>query len=158
MIGCKSLANIKNRLAKKLKVGASRLSFKSEAIAKIYEQKSRLISRQTLDSISSMVTIKPKSKRVYKIYYNKHGPKTRQVTLANGKKVVVKNRFKDNNSLSRLLKRKILTKKDLWIRRIRQLRKELKEKKPKDYASLRRKIKANHFKSVTDLRRYLDKD
>ena len=150
----KDLTFIKERISKILQKGTSRIRFTPQALAKIYEQE--MINNQFIRSLlkDKLIKIIPKAERKYKIYMKQK----RKLPLELQKKIAeskVPCKFKKTNSLKYLLKRKIVTDKDIWIKKVRQLRAELKTHKPHisklEYRTLRQKIKGNKYKRVKDL-------
>lgn len=158
----KNLDKLKEKLSKKLDVGTSRIRLTPEALKVVYKNESRIWTAELVNEVKPLIKIIPKKKRLYKIYKTdlKNRPKTTVVKLASGKELVVKNRLKNYASLNYLVRRKIVSKKQIWIRKVRELRAYLKSEKSSvsNYRLLRNKIKANHYRSTLDLKRYIQNE
>ena len=122
----KSLRGLKEALSKHLEIGVSRISFKDAALEKIYDKARTTWTNELVRTLikEKLIRLKPKATRKYKIYYGKK--KALKETL--GEKFNPHHKLKNVKSLKYLLKRKIITKKDMWIRKIRALRREAKLK------------------------------
>jgi ribosomal protein L19E len=133
----KSFKPLKQKLKLKLGIGVSRIKFRS----KVTEIPSK--TSEILKDTKKNLRVIPRKKRLYKIIYN-------------SKKRTSTEKGKPTNSLNYLLKKKLTNTKKLHMRKIRTLRKELRDTRdlvPKKRRSLYLKIKAAHFKDLKDLKR-----
>lgn len=142
---------IKELLSKKLKIGESRLRFTDKTWEILNKQEVTNVTNKLIREIieASAYRVIPAKIREYKIYYGK----------VKRSDVKVRDKIKPTNKLSYLLKRKIITKKDIWIKKIREIRAYLKTKKEelgnKKYRELRANAKGNVYESVKDIERRL---
>ena len=135
----KSFRNLKEKLKSKLKVGVSKIRFRTN-VTDIPNKVSDILK----DKKKFIKVLSPK-KRIYKILYK---TKKRTTTL----------KGKPTHSLNYLLKKKLTSRKKIHMNKIRTLRKELRNTKdllPAKRRSFYLKIKAAHFKDVKDLRRVI---
>ena len=138
---------IKELLSEKLNIGKSRIRFNDKTWILLRDANVNDVSRALVNKLieTSSFRIIPKKKRPYKIYYGKIKQST----------VNKRDRIKPINKESYLLRRKIITPKKIWIKKIREIRSYLKKNKStlgvKKYRDLRNKAKGNVYKSLRDL-------
>lgn len=156
MIGSRSLKSLRSKIAKCKKIGSSRVRFTQQTRNELAGFKERIWPNHLVKSLSEKVRVIAKKKRLYKIYRYAQGKRYTTKTIK-GAEIKVKNTIKRNQSMRYLLKKRIITKKDIWMRKLREMRAFLKKKKItlSNYGILRRKAKADHFKTLEDLKRYI---
>ena len=149
----KKLDFIKQKISKKINVGVSRIRFNSESLKQIYDQNKRLNQIvKVLINERSKLRIIPKKRRLYKIVL-KEKKKVDPVELKKIEFNLKPNQtilFKKYSSLRYLKDRKIVTDKDIWIKKVREYRKILRENKcllGKYYRRLRNNIKSDKYPS-----------
>jgi ribosomal protein L19E len=154
----KNLSFIKEKISEDTGVGKSRIRFNSESLKLIYDKNKTLneIVKTLVTEKKTLLRIIPKKKRIYKILQKekkKIDPELLKRVEANLKphqKII----YKKTSSLKYLKSRKIVTDKDIWIKKVREYRKLLKENKTflgKNYRILRNKIKGNVYPTTKDL-------
>lgn len=141
---------LKEKIKSLYNIGTSRIRFTPEALKLIGEKKyntdhSTALAKQLFEK--KLLRIIPVKKRSYKIY---HVSKKRMVS-----KPKTKFKCKPDNQLSYLIQRKIVTRKKLWMAKVRSLRSNLRKIRsilPKGaYRIERNNIKGNCYKRVKDL-------
>lgn len=181
-VATKSHLKLKQKIAKILDIGVSRLKLKNEAAKKIFSSEyttmvSNTLARDLVKEKEKYLTIIPKKRRLYKVYYQKKKlvnleKEKRSKSLVEKKKPdfvtkklnnyeelkkknKVKDIYKDLNSTNYKLKKKLISKKDLHMDKIRNFRKILKGYKSKltnkDYRQIYLKVKGNYYKTLNSL-------
>jgi len=162
----KHLPTLKEKIAKKLKIGVSRVRLKKELVKEYIKDKKLLYANSTARQfIKKGIVIKPEKRRGYRIlkYRSKKekralikqfikNPKNENLRFSK----LIKYKLK-NQRPSKLIKNKTLTDKKRWIFQIRALRAFLKENKPLilqkglNYGVLRKACKSSKYKRTSEL-------
>lgn len=138
---------IKQILSKKLEVGTSRIRFNDQTWALLSRPQTTTVTNKLVQQIikESAFRLIPAKKREYKIYHGKFKRSD----------VGPRDKIKPTNKLSYLLSRKIVTTKQIWMKKIRSMRAFLKSKKEvlgnKVYRTMRLNAKGNVYRSVKDI-------
>lgn len=171
-----SLKPLKQKIGKLLNRGYTNIRLTDEALKTINESKQVLNSNSLARTLVSkkLCRVIPKKRRTYKIYpvkknkllkyFQKLSPqKTKEELELKVQEIKKrKNVYKPLTSLNYLTKRKILTSKRIWMQKVREQRKILKEnktelKKRGQYKLYRLKVKGNFFKRSTVLLKSIKK-
>lgn len=141
---------LKEKIKQITGTGVSRIRFTQKGLDQMKEKKyntkhSNELARKLVKE--GFIRIIPKKIRRYKIIKTS---KRKQKRL--GKTVNNKDKYQPYEKLSYLLKRKIVNKKDIWMKKTRTLRALLKKNRKKmdrkTYSNERKKIKGNLYLSV----------
>lgn len=172
-----SHSKLRENISKKLKIGATRLKFKKEAAEKIFSENytsrySNTLARDLIAEKEKYLTIIPPKRRLYKIFYNKKkiiNEKKSQHKISDKVKpdfvkekldrynalrklYKIKDIYKDLNSIRYKLDKKLISKKDLHMKKLRAFRKNLAENKKllnsKEYRRIYLKVKGNFYNTL----------
>jgi len=165
IIKSRSLKPLKQKIGKLVNRGYTNIRLTDKALDMINEFKQALNSNSLARALVSkkLCRVIPKKRRTYKIYpvkknkllkyFQKLSPLKTKEELELKVQAIKKrkNVYKNLTSLNYLTKRKILTSKDIWMQKVREQRKILKENKAVlkergQYKEYRLKVKGNFFK------------